>query len=236
MAGTSWAQKCNVDSGFRGSSFSINRYEQRHLLKGIPNLKALPKDIQLNLQTYLNKKLSISFAKRLKFGGGEYLDLNKLKLEFPDVYRKTHKYGAYDLTFYFSDKNKGLKSYYIKLALNEDGSINEEIGLPDIALFPEKGKIISCSQASAIAEKQGFPLKHQSIRFEYSSESQSFIWIVTDNRPVKADEILSDEISEDRERLLLLAAIGNGKGTYKTIDINANNGSVIRIYKYTIAI
>ena len=214
-----YSQKCGqVDSGFRGNRFNIY-YEQRNLVKLFRDTNKLPKNVRNKLNSYLNKKLGKEFAKRLKFDEGQYLDLARLKKEFPNLYESNLKLGAYDLLFYFSDKANGLKFFYSKLALNENGSVNEEINLPDIAENPIKGKIIPCEIASEIAEQNGFPKKFQSQYFEYNAEQNTFVWQIHDNRKTNPDE----------SQLFYI-----GQGTYNVIEINANKGTVVRKYKYTI--
>jgi len=181
----------------------------------------LPENVRNQLQLYFNKKLGNQFAKKLKFDGGQYLDLNRLKKEFPDLYESNLKYGAYNLLFYFSDKENGLKYFYSKLVLYEDGSVSQELNFPNIGENPEKGKIIKCQEASKIAENNGFPVKHQSIWFQYNSELEIFIWEIHDNRPTTPDESLFGL---------------KGKGTYFVIEINANTGEVIKKYKNTIIV
>lgn len=219
--GQIYSQECGkVDSGFRGGGFNIY-FDQRHLARPLNKRNDLPETIRTQLNLYLNKKLGNEFAKKLKFDGGQYLDLKKLKQEFPNLYESNLKYGAYDLLFYFSDKANGLKAFYSKLVLNEDGSVSQEINLPDIAENPTKGKIISCKEASEIAEKNGFPKKYQSQWFGYNNDLKTFVWEIHDSRPTTPDESL----------------LGlTGKGTYYEIEINANTGEVIRKYKNTIIV
>lgn len=213
-SGHTISQKCAVDSGFRGGRFSIY-YEQRHLAKLFRNLDELPPNVRARLDDYLQKKLGAAFAERLEFDEGQWLDLQKLRQEFPALYEENLQLGAYDLLFRFSDSGKGLKYFYAKVALNDDGSINEEIKLPNIGLEPSKGQIISCKDAIDIAAKQGFPPDRISPWFGYAEEHDSFIWILTDSKRIDP------------------GAFGNG--TYRTIDVNANTGKVLRIYEKTIA-
>ena len=215
------AQKCNVDSGFRGNRLPIYN-EQSHLVKLFKNINELPENVRSKLYLYLNKRLGVKFAKKLKFDEGRYLNLEPLKKEFPRQYEEELRSGAYALTFYFSDKSNGLKYYFTQLTLDADGSIKEEINLPEIAVNPVKAKIISCKTALSIAEKNGFPKEYQSITFEYSFEQNSFIWIVTDNR-----ETLPDDDSSSGNNVILVL-IGH---LFNKIAINANDGSVIKKYK-----
>jgi hypothetical protein len=94
------------------------------------------------------------------------------------------------------------------MALNDDGSVNREIRLPDIASNPAKAVIISCQDAYSIAASNGFPSEFSFASFEYSDEEKVFVWIIIDSRKTEPDNPL------------------NGKGTYKRIEIDANTGNV----------
>lgn len=216
------AQKCDVDSGFRGSYFRVG-YEQRELVKFFRSLDEVPENVRNRLDEYLNKKLGGSFRERLKFEEGEWLDRVKLKEQFPSVYQENAELGSYDLLFFFSDTDKGLAAFFSKMVLNEDGSVKVDIRLPDIGSNPEKSEIISCAEAYSIAATRDFPIDLSSAQFEYSEEQKSFVWIITDSREVDPDDSL-------------LMIIGRFNGTYRRIEISANTGAVIRIYKYTIGL
>jgi hypothetical protein len=203
-------QECAVDSGFRGGRFSI-QYEQRHLVKLFRSLDALPPNVRTRLDQHLTERLGPGFAKRLEFDEGEWLDLQKLRREFPSLYKKNLKLGAYDLLFRFSDHDKGLKYFYAKLALNDDGSVNEEIKLPNIGADPSKGRILSCKEAIDIAVGEGFPRERIFPWFEYSSEHDCFIWTLTDQQRIDPGM--------------------RGNGTYRAIDVNANTGKILRVYE-----
>lgn len=203
-------QKCDVDAGFRGGRFQVY-YEQRHLVKLFRTLDELAPNVRTRLDEYLQRKLGYDFARKLEFNEGERLDLQKLRQEFPDLYEPNLKLGTYDLLFRFSAPDKGLKYFYAKVALNEDGSINEEIKLPNIGADPSKAEIISCRQAIDIAVGQGFPRDRISPWFEYSPEHDSFIWTLADSQRIDPG--------------------ARGNGTYKTIDIDASTGKVLRIYE-----
>jgi hypothetical protein len=212
------AQRCDVDSGYRGGYFRIDRYKQRKLVKFLETLDEIPENIRNRLNEYLQKKLGDTFARRLKFEEGEWLDREKLRKQFPSVYEENVRFGSYDLLFSFSDPDRGLKAFFTKMALNDDGSVNREIRLPDIASNPAKALIISCRDAYSIAASNGFPGEFSIASFEYSEEEKIFVWIITDWRNTEPDHPL------------------NGKGTYKFIEIDANTGNVVRIDKETIII
>jgi len=211
------AQRCDVDSGFRGSYFRVG-YEQRELRKVFTNLEDIPENVRTRLDEYLQEKVGSAFKERLRFEEGEWLDREQLKEQFPSVYEENANLGSYDLTFFFSDTEKGLKAFYTKMRLNEDGSVNSEIGLPDIRSDPSKAEIVSCQDAYSIAASNGFPSEFSLASFEYSAEEKAFVWIIIDSRNTEPDNPI------------------NGKGTYKRIEIDAKTGNVVRIEKETIII
>jgi hypothetical protein len=213
------AQKCEVDSGFRGGYFRVG-YEQRKLVKLFTSLDEIPEGVRNRLNEHLREKLGITFAQSLKFEEGQWLDLKNLRKKFPSVYEENAKLGSYDLLFSFSDTHKGLKAFFTKMVLNDDGSVNREIGLPDIASNPAKADIISCWNAYSIAASNGFPSEFSFARFEYSKEKEIFVWVIEDSRETEPDDPLMPRF----------------KGTYKNIEINANTGAVVQIYEETIVI
>lgn len=208
-------QTCNVDAGFRGGRFNVY-YEQRHLVTLFRSLNSLPPNVRGRLDDYLKTRLGSAFAKRLEFDEGQWLDIKELQKEFPALYEKNLHLGTYDLLFRFSDPAKGLKYFYAKLALNDDGSVNEDIKLPNIGKNPAKAEIISCENAIQIAVTHGFSRDRISPWFEYSPEHDSFIWVLTDSKRVDSGQY--------------------GNGTYRKIDVDANTGEILRTYKETIAL
>jgi hypothetical protein len=217
------SQKCNVDSGFLGGGFDIY-YEQRNYATLFRKLGSLPKPVRQKLETYLKTRVGKKFYAKLKFDEGRRLDLKRLGRDFPDLYKSNEQLGSYYLLFYFKDESKGLKSFFADMRLRDDGSVSEDIKLPNIANEPSKGNIISCREVSQIAEKNGFALKDQSIWFQYSKDTDSFVWEVT-GVPVEPDNSGG-----------VLGLIMIGKGTFRKMDIDATTGSVRRIYKYTIVL
>jgi hypothetical protein len=213
------AQRCDVDSGYRGNYFQIG-YKQRNLVKLFRNLDEIPQNVRNRLNDHLRIRLGDAFTRRLKFEEGQWLDLEKLRKQFPSVYNENANRGSYDLLFSFSDPDKGLKAFFSEMVLDDSGSVIIDIRFPDIAMYPAKADIISCREAYSIAGGSGFPTELSSAWFEYSEEQKCFIWIITDSREIEPDDPLMPRF----------------KGTYRKVDINANSGKVIRIYKETIVI
>lgn len=218
------ARSCDVDSGFRGTVFSFDRYANRDLVKPIGKLEDLPTDVRGKLYAHLTAKLGKTFLKRLKYDGGEWLDLVALRKRAGDSWKADSSVGAYDLLFHFSDRSRGLKHFYTKISLSDDGSVARDIGLPNINFDPSKAVIISCENAISIAEEKGFPKTVQRVNFDYSPTDDAFVWVISDSRPVESDTTDNN----------VLDLVQIGQRSYRKIEINANTGKVLRVYKKTI--
>jgi len=214
-ASESYAQKCEVDSGFRGTKYDYRDNNRRTIHK----FNQLPLEVRAELNTGLLARVGAGFFHRLTFAWGYAFDLDDTPRLTPSA-SLTEFADAYDLVFYFSDRANGLKGYYFKVMLDAKGKITDDVSLPDLASSPGKAGLISCKTAIAIANTLGFPGKRSSVRFDFNPETKSFIWIVTDPNPTTPDD----------EPLLLII----GRGTYRHVDIDANTGEVLRIYKQTI--
>ena len=210
---TLFAQKCDVDSGFRGSRFNVY-YEQRHLVNVFHDVNELPPSVRAKLFEHLVTKLGPTFEKRLEFDEGQRLDLAGLRTQFPNLYKENLQFGMYDLLFRFSDRPKGLRYFYAKIALKEDGAVSREIGLPNIGKNPSKGRIISCREAIETAVKRGFVRDVVTPEFSYSSARDSFVWTIWGGR---------------------LDPGPPGPGCYRKMDVDANTGAVLRVYTECIA-
>jgi len=211
-----YGKACKVDAGFRGSRFHVY-YEQRHLVTVSHRWKSLPRSVKSKLKEQLEARLGRQFAKRLQIDEIQTLDLGKLQREFPALYDQNRKLGTYDLLFRFSDRSIGLKYFYTKLFANADGSVNEQIRLPNIAADLQMANLISCEAAVQKGVDEGFPREDTSPDFGYSSECDCFVWVLTSGKAIAQTSLV-------------------GKGTYKKIDIDANTGRVLRRYTETIII
>lgn len=213
--GKIFGQECPVKSGFADNRFSAY-YKHREYVKSVENIEQIPLFIKEKLFFHLTKKLGSEFTRKLNFDWGEYLDIENLKKDNSNLYKENRRLGTAFFNFHYSDKSKGLKSYAVIIALNENGSLAEEIYLPDIFKNPSKGKIISCNEALQIAERKGFTQKSY-VGFEYSYKHKSFIWIVDRAIPI--------------EKPLAI-----GQGLFERLEMDANSGLILKVWKYSIVI
>jgi hypothetical protein len=206
--------KCPVEYGFQGS---YNFAKDSKSSVAVDKLKEISQPVLTKIQEQLKVRVGEQFFKRLKFRYGYAEDFDDIQ---PLKANDAERIDGYDFSFKFSDRSKGLKTFYFKVVADAKGNLIDEIALPDIASNPQKANLVPCKQALTIAAKNGFPLERSSIYFMYDWKAQSFIWSIHDSKAVEPDEPL----------------FGIGQGTYRKISIEANTGKVLKIYKETIII
>ena len=212
-----------VESGYRGLSYSFRTYRPQIITK----LSEIPMTLKNQLMAHLIQRLGKDFYSKLKFDWCEKVNLN-------DLYSVEPIWGhediaAYTLIFHVSDKPRGLKSFYCRIGLDENGQVVNEINLPKISEQPQKAELISSRKALEIAQRNGFDRK-SSPHFDYKSATDSFVWVFRDGNPDLTKQICRENTSD----LSNLLAIGSGP--YGEIQIEAHTGRVLKIDCYRIVV
>jgi hypothetical protein len=208
--------KCPVEYGFQGAYNFAKEFKSSVTIQKLKEISPL---VLSRIEEQLKNRVGEQFFEKLKFDFGSAKDFDN-----PSPLRtdEAERIDGYDFVFKLSDKNKGLKTFYFKVVADSKGNLISDLALPDIASNPQKANFITCKQALAIAEKNGFPIERSSIYFNYDWDSQNLVWDIHDSKAVEPDKT---------ENFLVLLV---GQGTYRKIFINANSGNVIKIFKETI--
>lgn len=118
------------------------------------------------------------------------------------------------MCFTFSDKANGLGGYDFEVVAGDMGESVKVLDMPYMFVKQEKGRIIPCSAVVKLADQKGIPKNKRQITFDYDPITDSFVWLLFDNR-MKRDK---DEWSD-------------GRPTVKVIAIQAHTGNVLRVYE-----
>jgi hypothetical protein len=211
----SYAQKDGIDAGYRGARYSFRQYSPKDIRK----LNEIRNPILSLMISQMKNRLGKHFYHRVRFDWGEAIDLNELYRVEP--YWKTEDVGNYDLVFHFSDRSKGLKSFYFKILFDAEGKIMD-MSLPELNAQPQKSNLISVKQATAVALKANFLSQNVSAFFDYDRSAGSFIWIITDRAAVT-----ERGICKNGEDMVL-----NGHGPWRQIIIEAHTGRILKKHCY----
>ncbi len=177
------------------------------------SLDDLPEPVRTRLVTHLKKKLGEPFYSSLRLCGGQIVDFAEFHRREPSWKDFEWEIFAYNLHFEFCVPDKGIEYYRCDIRMRADGSVIEDIDLPDIALHPELGTFAPFPSAVQTAAAAGFDVSHCGFELSYRSNEGRFIYSI---RQV---------VSLDRP------AVGGGRSyDVRTIDIDARTGRTIRIF------
>jgi len=109
------------------------------------------------LKAYLAQRLGPDFAARLRFSGGQIVDRAKLKTMEPDSVHYKWRPPKYNLQFTVPVEGEA-DGFCASVHLDDDGTIMEPIGIPDLRRHPERGKIAPVAAAVEVARRQGVQL------------------------------------------------------------------------------
>jgi len=172
------------------------------------SLLDIPVNIRSQLIQHLVKRLGAEFYSSLSFNGGQIVNIGELYKMEPNV--KDHKWEvhSYDLHFELSKPEIGIQSYIAQITLRQDGSIINEINLPDFSKNPEKLKFYSLSDAYNKSKKSGFDTEHVNVSLTYDTKTDSLVW--------------KFEQETDDDGLSIY---------YKNIEISTHTGEIINKYQ-----
>ncbi len=172
------------------------------------SLEDVPEPVRTRLVTHLKERLGEQFYSTLHLSGGQIVDFAEFHRLDPDWRDYKWEVFAYRLHFRFSLPEKGIEYYTASIRLRGDGSIIEEIDLPNIAEHPERAHFVSLSTALQTATAAGFDISRL-FNFEIQYRPK-------DDRCVYTFEQLT------RQEPPMLY--------YKCLDVDAHTGKQLRTY------
>jgi hypothetical protein len=152
--------------------------------------------------------LGESFYSSLQLCGGQIVDFAEFRRRESDWKDYKWEVFAYNLHFEFHLPDKGIEFYQASIRLRADGSVIEDIDLPDILRHPERAVFVPLSSAMQAATTAGFDVSHCEIEIAYRPK---------DDRCVYSFQQL---VRRDGPSLY-----------FKCIDIDAHTGKQLRVFK-----
>lgn len=136
----------------------------------------LSDSIRTKLTAHLIDRLGQGFYSKLRISGGQILNIDRLYIVEDNA--KNYKWTPYSyyLCFSFQDTSKGIGLYTAKIVLDKNGNVVDEIQLPNIKDFPEKGNLISLENAKVIATENEFYNDKTEISLSYDDKVGSITW------------------------------------------------------------
>ena len=165
-------------------------------------------EVRKAVAAHLRARLGGEFYDRLKFVGGEAVNLDELHRVLPASRKFRQEVPTYLLWFEFEMPEAGIRVYTASMGVRRDGRVVREINLPPFATEPEKLKIAPLAGVTAGLISQGkIDPGATTVSIAYDEKGAQIVW--------HYEQALS----------------GNGLVVkVRNIDVNANTGAVMRRY------
>ncbi len=179
-------------------------YEPRELHA----LTDVASDVRAALAAHLSARLGKAFCDRLKFAGGEAVNLDELHRVLPVSKSFAREVPTYLLWFEFEMPEVGIRVYTASIALRRDGSVIREIDLPPFASEPGKLQFAPLAEVSAkLISRGAIDARTTTVNIAYDDRRAQIIWHYEQALPGEGPVV-----------------------NVRNIDVNANTGAVLKRY------
>ena len=141
------------------------------------SLDDIPAPVREKVVAHLKKRLGEAFYASLRFAGGQVVDLAEFRRQEPNWRDFKWEVFAYRLNFQFQLPEKGIEVYQASIRLREDGSVIEEIDLPDMGKHPERAEFVALSEAVKLAVAEGFDVAKCDREMEYREKEDRCVYL-----------------------------------------------------------
>ena len=153
-------------------------------------------------------RLGEAVYEKLSLVGGQIVDFKALREKEPNSKGYQWEVPAYNLHLRLRMPEVGIEFYDASIRCRSDGSVIEEIDLPETAKHPERARFISTSRTLEIAKGKGFDTEKSRVELAYRAELG--VCVFTFSQLTR------------REFPMLF---------YKCVDIDAHTGNVLKTYE-----
>ena len=138
----------------------------------LESLKDLPGEARDKLNAYLGERLGTEYASKLVLEGGQVVDRAELLAKAPESAAFTWKPPKYNIFLGFPVR--GIPhGFCASVQLDDDGTVMGPIGLPQLRVHPERGKLVSAREAVRAAEQNGVPVDKATRELYYFADSDT---------------------------------------------------------------
>ena len=177
-------------------------YEPKRILR----LADLPADISARALAAIRARVGDGFFKRLRFVGGEAVDLSELHRLNPDARKFRVEVPGYELHWEFTQPEAGIRNYTVTLALRRDGSVLKAPDLPAFGAHPEQENLVPLSRVSAdLAARKLLDPATATATVTYDQKANCLVWHFEQPLPGPGPEV-----------------------RVRTVEVDAHTGTILR--------
>ena len=171
------------------------------------NWASVPEPARSRIIGHLKKRFGVEFYDKLKLVGGQIVDFNALREREPNSKDYKWEVHAYRLHLRLSLPENGIEFYDASIECRSDGSVMEEIDLPETAKYPDRAKFISASKVFKIAQDKGFDATKTDVELGYNTDLGVCVFTFS-------------QMTRQEYPMLY----------FKRVDIDAHTGKVLKTY------
>lgn len=169
-------------------------YEPRQIRR----LADLPPDVQARAIAVVKTRVGEAFFGRLRFAGGEAVNLRELRRINPDSRKFRTEVPAYLLHWDFALPEAGIRNYTATLALRGDGTVLRRLDLPTFAADPDKLRLVPLSQiAENLIKKKRINPAVATATVTFDGKADHLIWHFEQPLPGGGSEVRIDTVDVD---------------------------------------
>ena len=175
--------------------------------KDIHRLGDLPSAVRVKAVAAVKGRVGETFFARLRFAGGEAVNLGELHRVNPDSRQFPSEVPAYTLRWEFAMPEVGIRNYTATVTLRKDGSVLGPYDMPNIATEPEKVQLVNLSKISQeLVKKKLIDPAVATATVTYDGRTDSFVWHFEQPLPGNGPEV-----------------------KVRSVDVDAHTGSLIQV-------
>ena len=164
----------------------------------IRRLADLPVDVQFRAIAAVKGRVGDAFYGRLRFVGGEAVNLAELRRVNPDSRKFRAEIPAYALHWDFALPEAGIRNYTATLALRGDGTVLRRLDLPDFAANPDKLRLVPLARiAEDLIRKKRLDPAVATATVTYDGKAEHLVWHFEQPLPGGGAEIRIDAVDVD---------------------------------------
>ena len=178
-----------------------------YIPRQIHRLEDLPAAVRARAVSAVEARVGAAFFARLRFAGGEAVNLRELHRVNPDSRRFSTEVPAYTLHWEFEMPEAGIRNYTATVTLRQDGSVLGALDLPDFATKPGKVQLVSLSKVSQdLIKKKLIDPASATATITYDGKADSLVWHFEQPLPGSGPEV-----------------------KVRSVDVNAHTGSLLQV-------
>jgi len=149
----------------------------------VRSIADLPRVVTATVDDHLAKRLGRPFMSKLQFYKAYVYDLDTYYKRNPTSSRSEDRLPRYELAFRVTFYPQEPVEYCAMVKLDSAGAILNDIDLPEVSKYPERGEVVPLQDILNLAHSLGVPTEKATLDMRYEKKSGCLEYIVSYDPP-----------------------------------------------------